>query len=52
MSHPSRVRELKHEALFASAVAVLSHPSRVRELKHSLYNHVRNLEYVAPLPGA
>ena len=35
LSHPSRVRELKHIDTMALCKQLLSHPSRVRELKLS-----------------
>ena len=36
MSHPSRVRELKHVKVLAKLCLELSHPSRVRELKRGV----------------
>ena len=52
MSHPLRVRELKHEERWWAAVWGLSHPLRVRELKlfHIAIDPARHC--VAPFTGA
>ena len=36
MSHPTRVRELKHQYSTTNWIVYKSHPTRVRELKHIL----------------
>ena len=52
MSHPSRVRGLKHAALFEKFLKNLSHPSRVRGLKQSEESKVSRSFLVAPFTGA
>ena len=53
MSHPSRVRELKHIYQLRSIYSrIRSHPSRVRELKLELKISLIGGKEVAPLPGA
>ena len=52
MSHPSRVRELKHVVYVLPLLLIVSHPSRVRELKHLYRNCDAGVHKVAPLPGA
>ena len=51
-SHPSRVRELKHERTDNELTYNMSHPSRVRELKRIGRERVAEHTDVAPLPGA
>ena len=52
MSHPSRVRELKHEVSKRADSICPSHPSRVRELKRAIGGYKASDTEVAPLPGA
>ena len=51
-SHPSRVRELKHNPYKMSGIRKESHPSRVRELKRDGKQVGKMNLHVAPLPGA
>ncbi len=52
MSHPSRVRGLKHHFLSPLHHRLLSHPSRVRGLKLVIMYAFKWGKKVAPLAGA
>ena len=52
MSHPSRVRGLKHSSTPLAGEQVQSHPSRVRGLKHASHVEGEHEDVVAPLTGA
>ena len=52
LSHPSRVRGLKHWSLCPQGISYPSHPSRVRGLKQKDGQLVIDSAGVAPLAGA